>query len=388
MPKELEYMNFEQIAELVLGAQKLNRTGIIGTLAFALFYEYAKNPNTPQLASEFKSIKQNLSNVRKFIDQPEQLEYLDKLNKLMEQFEQAAQNKYDPKSIDFMARVKTILQARYTKEPSNRYAIANINPADAEQHMMLMLSRLNLIKDERIKYNVLGFFYSNPNAQLSESARQAFIMRANSVHATAQDLYYLMIVQSNSGGDVRATFQDLETIARRDLTAELAKEAPDLQKIKDIIGIVGYGANITHDSTIIDRVNQIYDLQKLLMPNAVEYLSKAPDTHTQKVAELERQIESLQQQLAEKIAEAHRQGRELAETKQTLADAQAQNRTLNSENSALRQENANLGQSKNNSEAKLQQLIEGAKRMKSGIGSRGVKDYQQLVEEVNAGINR
>ena len=78
----------------------------------------------------------------------------------------------------------------------------------------------------------------------------------------------------------------------------------------------------------------------------------------------------------------------MAETKQTLADAQAQNQTLNSENSALRQENANLGQSKNNSEAKLQQLIEGAKRMKSGIGSRGVKDYQQLVEEVNAGINR
>ena len=284
-----------------------------------------------------------------------------------------------------MARAQTVLRARYAKEPNERHAISNIKPDDAEQYLMLMLSRLNLIKDERVKYNVLGFFYENPNGQLTESARQAFIMRANSVHATPRDLYYLMIAQTNTGVDLRATFQDLESMVRRDLIAELAKEAPDLEKIKETVALVKNGANLTHDNAIIDQINQIYDLQKLLMPNAAEYISKAPDAHTQKIAELESQIENLKQQVSEKTAEVHRLGRELDETKRTLADAQAQNQTLNSENSALRQENSSLGLEKSSSETKLQKLIAGARQIKSGLGSRGVNEYKQMVEEMESG---
>lgn len=386
MSKEQEFMNFEQIADLILGMQDLNRLGMIGGLTWALFYEHAKNPNAPQLTNDFQATQQHLLDSRPRVEQPDLREKLEKIIEFAAQIERVAKNPYDEKSVEFMARLKTILQAYYAKDPHARYGICNINPANAEQYMILMLSRLNLIKDERIKHNVLGFFYENPNGQLTESARQAFIMRANSVHATPRDLYYLMIVQMNTGADLRATFQDLETIARRDLIAELAKEAPDLEKIKETIALVKNGANITHDNAIIQQIGQIYDLQKLLLPNAAEYLSKAPDAHAQKIAELENQIEYLKQQINEKTAEAHRLGRELDETKRTLADAQAQNQTLNSENSALRQENTSLGQSKNNSEAKLQKLIDGAKLMKAGIGSRGVKDYQQLVADVDAGV--
>ncbi len=300
MSKEQEFMNFEQIADLILGMQDLNRLGMIGGLTWAFFYEHAKNPNAPQLTNDFQATQQHLLDSRPRVEQPDLREKLEKIIEFAAQIERVAKNPYDEKSVEFMARLKTILQAYYAKNPHSRYEICNINPANAEQYMILMLSRLNLIKDERIKHNVLGFFYENPNGQLTESARQAFIMRANSVHATPRDLYYLMIVQMNTGADLRATFQDLETIARRDLIAELAKEAPDLEKIKETIALVKNGANITHDNAIIQQIGQIYDLQKLLLPNAAEYLSKAPDAHAQKIAELENQIEYLKQQINEK----------------------------------------------------------------------------------------
>lgn len=391
MSKEQEFMNFEQIADLILvGWQDLYRSGIIGQQDWAMLYEYAKNPNAPQLTSDFKNFQQHLLKLRTRVEQPDLREKLEKIIEFVAQIERVAKNPYDEKSVEFMARLKPILQAYYAKMPPNTiisnssYEISSTNRANAEQYLMLMLSRLNLMKDERVKYDVLGFFYENPNGPLTESARQAFIMRANSVHATPRDLY-LMMAQTKTGVDLRATFQDLESIARRDLIAELAKETADLEKIKETVTWVKNGANLTQDNAIVDQINQIYDLEKLLMPNAAEYISKAPDAYTQKIAELESQIENLKQQINEKTAEAHRLGRELDETKRTLTDAQAQNQTLNSENSALRQENSSLGLEKSSSETKLQKLIAGARQIKSGLGSRGVNEYKQMIEEMQSG---
>ncbi len=393
MANEQEFMSFEQIADLILGKRDLNKLGVIGSLAWALFYQYGKNPKSTSLSADFTAIQEHMNGAMARIEQPDLREKLDKIIKLAEQVDRAAKKPYDEKSIEFMARLKTILQAYYAKAPDGRYEISNVNPANAEQYVMLMLSRLNLIKDERIKYDILGFFYEYPGGKLEESTRQAFVMRANSKYATANDLYNLMIIQSNYGEDVRTTFQDLEAIARRDLIAELAKEAPDLDKIKEIANTVRYGATLTRDNAIISQVNQVYDLQKLLLPNAAEYISKAPDTYAQKVTDLEAQVaelkarlEEAQTQLSAKSAEAQKLGNELTATKQTLADAQARNQTLNQENSALRQENTSLSRSKTNSEGRLQQLIAGARNIKSGIGSRGVDAYKKMVEEMDAGI--
>lgn len=393
MANEQEFMSFEQIADLILGTRDLNKLGVIGGLAWALFYQYGKNPKSPRLEADFTAVQENLENALNHIEQPDLREKLNKIITLTQQIKRAAQKPYDEKSIEFMARLKTILQAYYAKAPASRYEISNIDPANAEQYMMLMLSRLNLIKDERVKYNILGFFYEYPGGTLEESARQAFVMRANNKYATSNDLYNLMIIQSNSGEDVRTTFQDLEAIARRNLVAELAKEAPDLGKLKEIINTVRFGANLTRDNAIISQVNQIYDLQKLLLPNAAEYISKAPDTYAQKmtdleaqVAELKTKLEETRAQLAEKSAEVQKLGNELATTKQTLSDAQGRNQTLNQENSALRQENEGLSRSKTTSEDRLQQLITGARNIKSGIGSRGVDAYKKMVEEMDAGI--
>ena len=395
MQKEQGFMSFEQLADMILGDQDWYRLGVLDRGNWALFYEFAKNPKNENVALDVKATRENVQSMQAYTEQPDVRAKLDKLLGLIAQIEQVAKNPYDAKSVEFMARLKNILQTYHAKHPYRKYEISNINPENTEQYLMLMMARLNLIKDERVKYNVLKFFYEEPNGKLSESARQAFILRANNAHATVEDLYNLMIVYYNDKGDVRTVFQDMEKIARRDLTAELAKEAPDLNKIEYIISLVRNGTGMLQDNAIRNQVLEIYNLQNLLMPNAAEYLSKAPDTYAQTIAardasidELNAKIAELRLQIDEKTDQMQTVQNELETAKQTLADAQAQNQRLNQENSALRQENASLGQSKANSETKLQKLIAGARLMKAGIGSRGIKDYQQLVEDVNAGINR
>ena len=44
--------------------------------------------------------------------------------------------------------------------------------------------------------------------------------------------------------------------------------------------------------------------------------------------------------------------------------------------------NQKLGAEKEEEKRKVQRLVDGAKRMKSGIGSSGVKDYQKMAEEI------
>lgn len=397
MPKELEYMNFEQVAGVVMGSstELLNRIGYTG---WAACYEYAKYPKAEYYMERFKTFLRLVEQASQSTDNPKKHAELDKVQKFIEQINQAAANPYDPKTEEFMLRMQTILLAFYTQNPSSKFGISNIDQGQAPQYKMVFLSRLHLIKDEQTKYNVLKYFTVNLNSTVSDIDYQILAMRANSPFATVSDLVDLEYYYHYFAGDkerAASVFRDLESVARREINAELGKESPNVARIKRVIEVVIRGAEYIrdYDRKLADQVQQIYQLEKLLMQNAAEYLSKAPDGYVQKVAELEAriaqlngQIEGLESQVTEKTGVVDRVERELIETKQTLADAQAQNQALNSENSALRQENSALGQSKTNSEIKLQKLIDGAKLMKAGIGSRGVNKYQQLVEEVNAGI--
>lgn len=397
MPKELEYMNFEQVAGVVMGtsAELGNR---IRPGGWAACYEYVRNSKAEYYADKFQEFQDSVAYVSRSIEDPKKRAELDKTRKFIDQIKLAAANPYDPKTEEFMLRLKTILLAFYTQNPSANFSISNIVQGQAQQHMMVFLSKLHLIKDEQTKYNVLKYFMVNLNNAVSDIDYQILVMRANSPFVTVKDLVDLEYYYRHWANDPEraiSVFRDLESIARRELLAEVDKESPNLDKINQIIAVVMRGAEYIggYDKKMADQVRQIYQLEKLLMPDAVEYLAKAPDGYVQKVAELEAriaqlngQITQLESQVTEKSDAADRLERELVETKKTLADAQAQNQSLNSENSALRQENSALGQSKTNSEIKLQKLINGAKLMKAGIGSRGVNKYQQLVAEVDAGI--
>ena len=222
MPKELEYMNFEQVAGVVMGtsAELRNRSGPIG---WAACDEYVKYPKAEYYVERFQDFQQSLEYALRSIEEPKKRAELDKIQKFIEQIKQAAANPYDPKTEEFILRLKTILLAFYTKNPSAKFGISNIDQGQAQQHMMVFLSRLHLIKDEQTKYNVLQYFTVNLNNAVSDTDYQILAMRANSPFATVKDLVDLEYYYCHLAKDperAASVFRDLESVARRELTGQ------------------------------------------------------------------------------------------------------------------------------------------------------------------------
>ena len=69
MPKELEYMNFEQVAGVVMGtsAELRNRIGPIG---WAACYEYVKYPKAEYYVERFQDFQQSLEYALRSIEEP------------------------------------------------------------------------------------------------------------------------------------------------------------------------------------------------------------------------------------------------------------------------------------------------------------------------------
>ena len=206
-------------------------------------------------------------------------------------------------------------------------------------------------------------------------------------------------------GMVWTIVEKMEMAAIKQIQAERSKVPYDikaLEKISADIQNILYNLSDKalgrHDAQAIqDRLRETtkkYALSTILSAD-LEALEKLPKSGyeqatelelktgklQQQIAELERQKRELEQQLQGKDKEIERINQELATTKKALSESQGENQTL-------RQENSNLALSKQNSENKLTKLIEGARQIKSGLGSRGVNEYKQMVEDIDAGIIR
>ena len=200
------------------------------------------------------------------------------------------------------------------------------------------------------------------------------------------------------GPKARKIFTDLETLARQELEHEFSKDAPDLKKVNNICGKTIIASKLTEDLKISSQIEAIYDLNKILMGNPVEYISKMPNPYAEKIEALERQLTELQQQHAEAQQQSQRQITELRQilsaktdelqrltntfntTKQTLGAAQAQNQELNRQNSQLHQANETLLKTIATSDAKTRKLIEATKKV--GLLGSGVNNLKKLVEEM------
>lgn len=388
MAESKNFMNLEQLSEVafVMGREF---DGIFYTNFFADCYNYAHNPQ--QYKQSFEKLKDNYRKTQKETQDPVKRAKLETLANFMDDIERAAATPYDKESQDFYNRFVTVAKVYYSKhnqQYQNFPSELRLHGQTGEQYSLMMLGKIDKFTNDKAKYDMLEFFVGPMvNADETESQKQALVMRANNPHATTRDLYYLMLMHERNGehDNLQPIFQDIDTIARKELNAELSKDAPDLGKVNDIVNLVKYGADVLGDKQIQKQVEEVYNVNKMLMPDAAEYISKAPDVQSTKIADLEKQIADLKQQLAAKEQETQRINSEMNTLRQTLADAQDQNQTLNRENSALRQENTGLGQSKSNTDEKLQKLINAAKKMKGGLGSSGVNDYKKLVEELDSG---
>lgn len=206
-------------------------------------------------------------------------------------------------------------------------------------------------------------------------------------------------------GVVWTIVEKMEVAAAKEIKAERSKVPYDIKALEKISKNI---QNMLHNlmdkargfydaQEIQNRLREIakkYELEKILSAD-LEALEKLPKSGyeqatdlelktsklQQQIAELERQKRDLEQQLQGKDREIEKINQELATTSQALRESQSENYTL-------RQENAKLTESKESSEKKLARLIEGAGQIKAGLGSRGVNEYKQMVEEIEANIVR
>ncbi len=289
----------------------------------------------------------------------------------------ALENPGDPESQDFIDRLKNLSQLYYVHSanlptnPAIRKAVGAV--ADSKQAIenmhMLMLNRFAKITDEKQKYDILKSFRQNN----TEWGKIATRMVANSPYANPADLEYAIEV-ANNPVEEQAIFADIEKMSQKILNEELAKESPNMSRIQGTLTILRRRAHRINAETG-ERVDKEYNLDRLLKPDGAEYVQKLSAQETMQIAAMKKQIAELEEQLRQKQQELER----IREERDGYAES---SRTVSQENTVLRQMNQKLGAEKDEEKRKVQRLVEGAKRMKSGIGSSGVKDYQKMAEEI------
>ena len=193
--------------------------------------------------------------------------------------------------------------------------------------------------------------------------------------------------------------EKMEVAAVKEIQAERSKVPYDIKALEKISKTI---QNMLLN--LMDKVHGRYDAQEIqnrlreivkkydlssILKTDLEALGKLPKSGYEQAAALERDKAKMQQEIARLEAQKreleqqlHGKSQEIEKINQELATARATLNESRSENETLREENAQLSKSKANSEHKLSKLIEGAHHIKSGLGSRGVNEYKQMVEDI------
>ena len=349
--------------------------------------------------AEYASQCRKIKSKRDSEQNPKRRKVWDLYCKIIDMFDYVIKNPYEQESIDFMNAFKMVAVASYAKRGGNaRYIDDIINDIDVKNYMMLLMGKVDKFDNEELKYMFYKSFDVDGKGISEDVKNAALLRRSNSPLATVDDLFALLQNNKEDKEKARKIFTDLETLARQELEHEFSKDAPDLKKVNNICGKTIVASRLTGDLKISSQIEVIYDLNKILMGNPVEYISKMPNPYAEKIEALERQLTELQQQHAEAQQQSQRQITELRQilsaktdelhtlintfntTKQTLEAARAQNQELNRQNSQLNQANEMLLKARETSDAKTRKLIEATKKV--GLLGSGVNNLKKLVEEM------
>lgn len=362
-------------------------------------------------AQEWNNVYKNVTSARGQDTKTEKGQAYDARCKIFDMFDFVTKNPDDIKSKNFMKVLENVMftnrliRGRFIAKQVQEFA-QTTSTEDVAMNAMLLLGKISAFQDEKLKYNCCKYLYKNMVSESSAAydvaykdvKERAVTICANSPLATVEDLYALQQLDAKNVEKTKQIFADMEPMARKELDAELKSESSDIQKIKDICGQVIVCARYTNDDAIIAQVQDAYNVNKILMGNPVEYVSKMPNPYAEKTASLEKQLTELQQQSAEVQQQSQRQIKELQQilsaktdelqhltntfntTKQTLRAAQEQNQELNRQNSQLQQANDTLLKARATSDAKTRKLIEATKQV--GLLGSGVNNLKKLVEEM------
>ena len=394
----MKYMTYEEMAKLFLVPGKdiysLSGGAIGNNFLFEVYAaifnsrKNVTNVNPSIIDIIYDDLPGSISNLEK--KGSDAVEFNKKIYELLKQTKDIIQKPNTLEALEFTNSLKSIAQIRagswIIKEHFNN-DLAIPNQQELDKVRAVFLKQISNLKDEQLKYDMLSFLYRdsiNANGQMAEIQKIALTMRANSPLATTEDLYHLILVNQKDKAAVAKIFQDMENMVQKQLTQELKKPVPDLETLKTIILYLPYAAQYLENPNAKQEILQKYDVQKILLPDGIEYVQRIVNGPEEKIREMEARIREMEA----RIREMEKQNQTLIQQKQNLEQSldnvRSEKETLEKEKATLSQDKQELQSKNDEKEAKLQMLIKGAAKIKSGLGSSGVNSYKKLVEEISA----
>ena len=394
----MKYMTYEEMAKLFLVPGKdiysLSGGAIGNNFLFEVYAaifnsrKNVTNVNPSIIDIIYDDLPGSISNLEK--KGSDAVEFNKKIYELLKQTKDIIQKPNTLEALEFTNSLKSIAQIRagswIIKEHFNN-DLAIPNQQELDKVRAVFLKQISNLKDEQLKYDMLSFLYRdsiNANGQMAEIQKMALTMRANSPLATTEDLYHLILVNQKDKAAVAKIFQDMENMVQKQLTQELKKPVPDLETLKTIILYLPYAAQYLENPNAKQEILQKYDVQKILLPDGIEYVQRIVNGPEEKIREMEARIREMEA----RIREMEKQNQTLIQQKQNLEQSldnvRSEKETLEKEKATLSQDKQELQSKNDEKEAKLQMLIKGAAKIKSGLGSSGVNSYKKLVEEISA----
>lgn len=387
----MKYMTYEEMAKLFLVPGKdiysLSGGAIGNNFLFEVYAaifnsrKNVTNVNPSIIDIIYDDLPGSISNLEK--KGSDAVEFNKKIYELLKQTKDIIQKPNTLEALEFTNSLKSIAQIRagswIIKEHFNN-DLAIPNQQELDKARAVFLKQISNLKDEQLKYDMLSFLYRdsiNANGQMAEIQKIALTMRANSPLATTEDLYHLILVNQKDKAAVAKIFQDMENMVQKQLTQELKKPVPDLETLKTIILYLPYAAQYLENPNAKQEILQKYDVQKILLPDGIEYVQRIVNGPEEKIREMEARIREMEKQNQTLIQQKQN-------LEQSLNNVRSEKETLEKEKATLSQDKQELQSKNDEKEAKLQMLIKGAAKIKSGLGSSGVNSYKKLVEEISA----
>ncbi len=177
--------------------------------------------------------------------------------------------------------------------------------------------------------------------------------------------------------------RDAFELVKREFIKEQSNTPPDISKALDIMGILNSIEQFveTHlDKELSQKMKQsINELKN----NDAEYVAKFPAMQEERILNAEQALAAEKQARANEQKEHEQIVRRLNEEMERLKEQLEREREQKKDHiqtlqGMMRKESAKANATK----SKLDELIAGSKKMQSGLGSRGVNKYKELVAKI------
>lgn len=236
------------------------------------------------------------------------------------------------------------------------------------------INKIDLIDDDKLKYDIVHSVQSENSFRVrdAEITRVCATFCVNSPLASIEDFVaYQPFVAPSQMSQFCA---DAEKIVGDQIKSELSEIMPDFDKIQRSVNDLTRLVSMIEDSEISSamkkRIRDNFDLKKLMAADAMEYIARGEQNTADQIRSLEKQLSDAQSRIA---------------TLETRLMNVTQERDAAQQNFDASVVHSNgLYDKYMKSAQDLQMLIDSASKMKSGLGSSGVKDYQALVQKIKA----